>query len=789
MNPTRSRLQAALATLLLVASIAAPCAAAERCLAGASAKSDRLAIDLAREAIEVACPCSAASSPGSYLACARGVVRSAVEANTLRRECRTSVNRLSRKSVCGRPAGDAPCLRQRTIEGAPLSCSIGPASKCTDGPAGRVRRLACPGYSHCLDATDADGDHAAETPDDGLRCAVRLATLDLTSSAEPPHTPGSPGTVVSNAKLIEQFGGTGFSLNNARYTRFTGSHPGVAPDAVLILVPGFEGGAGGFRVLAENLIPRLARDHGLVLEIWAHDRRTNQLEDRAGLELAEQLGDPLVALDWLFGGELGLTMNPALASGPNRRGVFYDAQADLAFIAGWTNLVFSRDIDTLVTAADAEVKNHNVFLGGHSAGTGFAARYAATDFNSSGMGPVQPGFAKLRGLVLLEGGGGSVPSTAPTADTLDRIEAKFDGGLYGAVRANAPRCVDGVTACTIATEATACAGQVPPKCTDPTTAYSLVPGLLNPRILAAVEPPAIQGATDPDGGQIILQVDQGSPGNNAIAKVPDLATLALLPQATVMGGIGSFVDDDGLISSLASFVATSAGATGPVVGGLTTWQDIAEGPMPTAAVPNNGPPPTAYPPATRWGQEKEVSSLARLLTTFVAGGTNFTDWYYPNAGPSTTSVSGLCTAGTCTVGNVGAACSANSQCSQSLGLDSSPLSLGRGRRDIENLTQAASIDVPVIALGGSNGLTPVPGSFLAFAQTIADCNAPSCDGTARVIDPGLPSAAFPTFGEAPGGFEVHISEGFAHVDVLAAEDDGANQVLAPLAAFIDRNTQ
>ena len=118
-------------------------------------------------------------------------------------------------------------------------------------------------------------------------------------------------------------------------------------------------------------------------------------------------------------------------------------------------------------------------------------------------------------------------------------------------------------------------------------------------------------------------MDQGAPGNNVIQKVPDLLTLSALPQATVFGGIGSFVDDDGLISSLASFVATSVGEPGPVVGGLTTWIDSSEGPFSPAAVPNNGPPPTAA--ASKWGQEVEHTSLARLLTTFVAGGTNFTD--------------------------------------------------------------------------------------------------------------------------------------------------------------------
>src|SRR5207245_4557973 len=124
------------------------------------------------------------------------------------------------------------------------------------------------------------------------------------------------------------------------------------------------------------------------------------------------------------------------------------------FLRGRPGLSSSRDSAAVVQAAAAAVRNHNVFLGGPSAGTGFTARYAATDFDLIGAGPPAPGYAKLRGLVLLEGPGASTAGPPLTADTLDRIIAKFDGGLYGAVRDNAGRCVDGTTACTMADEAT-----------------------------------------------------------------------------------------------------------------------------------------------------------------------------------------------------------------------------------------------------------------------------------------------------------------------------------------------
>jgi pimeloyl-ACP methyl ester carboxylesterase len=769
--------------LFALALPALPAAAGDRCLSGASAAQDLTAVAAVRVAVEAACPCASATSHSAYARCARGVVDQAVSSSSLRRQCHGTVAGMERRSTCG-SAGRVPCL-VGTPGTSEVRCKITTAARCTDGA---TLHRACPAATHCIDAGDSNGDGRIALPDD-LRCVTR-ATVDIPSAAAPAHTPGSAGVTVTNPKLVTQFGGS-FSLNNARYTRFRAHRPGVAPDAILILVPGFEGGATDFKIFAENLIPKLAAE-GVALEIWAFDRRTNQLEDRAGVMLAELKGDAQAALDWYFGGELGLTLSPTLAS-LGRRAVFYDTQADIPFIAEWNNLVFSRDIDAVVTAADGVVRNHNVFLGGHSAGTGFTARYASTDFNLTGVGPAHPGYAKLRGLVLLEGGGGSSAGGAFTGDTLDRIEAKFDGGLFGAVRDNAPRCVDGTTPCTIASEATDCAGQTPAVCTEPVTSYAIVPGILNPRILAVAEPGAIQGRTDTTG-QADFQVNQGAPGNNAVAKVPDLATLIVIPPATTAGALGTFIDDDGLVAQLASFVATSVGSPGPVVNGLLTWLDIFH-PQPASVVPNNGPPPTSLP-APRWGQEKEVTDINRMPYVFAAGATNFTDWYYPSAGQSVTGA-GRCSGlnGTCIIGRVGAPCSgttqanANAVCTVAIDLDSTALSVGRGRRDIENLTQAGNINIPVIAFGGTNGLAVVPGVYTPFATSIGTCTAPSCTGAPRVVSATSPNPAFPTFGGADGGYEVFMNEGFAHLDVVTAEDGPDNNVLGPLTAFLKRNVQ
>jgi len=703
-----------------------------------------------------------AASAGALGACFSDPALPGSVANDGKRRIENRVNRLTKLSAtrCAGVAAPEPfpgqCLG---LVGDELAACVAQRAECR----------ACLALN-AIHGLDEPCDLADDGVDDGS-CpggAVAQQTLAIPSEAEPAETPGTDGVVVTNEKLLAQFGGGDFDLNRATYTRYHFRNPPSAqPDAILILVPGFEGGAGGFKILAENLIPRAFAEAGKVFEVWGFDRRSHQLEDLAGLELAEANADPQLALNWLFGGELGLDLGPL-----PRRAEFYDAAGDVPFLASWTYLTHSRDIDAVVEAARLAARDANVFLGGHSAGTGFAARYAATDFDLAGAGPAEPGYAKLRGLVLLEGGGGSSAGGPPSEETLDLIEARFDGGLFGAVRDQAPRCLDGATPCTVATEAADCGALPIARCVEPTTAYAELGGLLSPQLLASAESIALQSTFDPDQGQAILQVEQnGVADNTAVAQVPELAALgAVLPPGTAQGVIGRFVDDDGLIASLAFFIAMSVGAEGPVVDGLATWLDTDEAdafpPCPgvDCVTPDNGPLPTASD-AGVWGVEREPIRLDRLTLTLYAGETNFTDWYYPSSGLSVTQ--GLPS------------------------LDSAALSLdapaGRGRRDIDNVTQASAIDVPVIAFGGSNGLAPIGADFLPFASSIGPCAAPSCDGTPRIVDEAVPSAAFPTFGAAAGGFEVHVTEGYSHVDPLAAEDGPENQVIAPLAQFLSRN--
>jgi cysteine-rich repeat protein len=589
------------------------------------------------------------------------------------------------------------------------------------------------------------------------------------SPAKPSGTPdGTPANAVDPGSSIAiQFGTTMPDLNNASWVRYHAPGAGDA-DAVLVLVPGFAGGAHSLKIVAETMVAKAAAAGDFVLEVWAFDRRTDQLEDDAGAILGETEMDPALVMDWYFGDELGLALDPRLS----RRGLFHEGQ-DIPFVANFTYNVFIRDIDAVVEVARALPGSPEVFLGGHSLGTLFSARYAATDLDP-GVG-VEPGYSKLAGLVLFEGGGDSLPIAAPSDDALDLVIAKADGGLYHAIATGSPSCWDGTPCPNGHADCAAsplASGALQNKCVSPVDAFA--GGVISPQIHAVGDAVSMQARLHPDSLSI-AQVDFGA--GTAVDVVPGLSLLDLLPRGSAEATVGFFLDDDyspevsfqasvgfsrnGPHTDFGSFLLPRNANLDP----YRLWNDF-DTAMPPLAVPNNGAVTGAF---DIHGQEKEATPMASLLTMVRTGDRNIGDWYFPSSGLGVTAE---------LIVGVGGFTG---------GLDSSALSLGRGRPDIENLTEGAGIDIPVICFGGSNGISPTPGAFLPFAESIATCTAPGCDGaTPRVVasDPVTPA-----YGNEAGGFEAYIAEGYAHIDVVSAEDDAAhNPVYDKLLDFLGRHT-
>jgi hypothetical protein len=136
------------------------------------------------------------------------------------------------------------------------------------------------------------------------------------------------------------------------------------------------------------------------------------------------------------------------------------------------------------------------------------------------------------------------------------------------------------------------------------------------------------------------------------------------------------------------------------------------------AILDRGPRPNPTDPPARWGRTAEVSSLDELIRNQFTT-TNFLEWYYLTGRIS------LDTA---------------------YGRDSSSL----GDESRLAVTQNATMNKPVLCIGGSNGLAPTEASYQNYLSSIAT---PTADK------------------------EIFIAEGYAHLDPLTAENNLAVPVI------------
>jgi hypothetical protein len=184
-------------------------------------------------------------------------------------------------------------------------------------------------------------------------------------------------------------------------------------DKVLVLVPGFQGGAGTFDYLARRVV---LRTNGKTV-VWAMDRRSNALEDQTGLDAAEAAQDPEVAKDYYFHGkEIG---------GRTFAGFLDYLHDDISYMSEWGIKTHIEDLDALITEAARRYPHAAIFLGGHSLGGSIVPIYAAWDFGG------RAGFERLSGLLLFEG----APNPQPIGEIPDREQYEATGtpGGFGSV--------------------------------------------------------------------------------------------------------------------------------------------------------------------------------------------------------------------------------------------------------------------------------------------------------------------------------------------------------------------
>ncbi len=223
---------------------------------------------------------------------------------------------------------------------------------------------------------------------------VRREVFVVEGPTPPPNplTGGATPSVAKGAQVV-------------RYRVDTGAAPPRAARAILVLMPGFLGGAGSFDSLARAIVRRSTAE--APLEAWALDRRSNLLEDRVGIDGALATGDANVLTGYYF------EQRPV--NGQTFAG--FKQQGDVDFESEWGLSSTLADLRAVLALVPADQRQARVVLAGHSLGATLVAQYAAWDFEG------HAGHDELAGLVLIDG----VTGSEGDALTITRAQYETDG--------------------------------------------------------------------------------------------------------------------------------------------------------------------------------------------------------------------------------------------------------------------------------------------------------------------------------------------------------------------------
>ena len=185
--------------------------------------------------------------------------------------------------------------------------------------------------------------------------------------------------------------------NRTFYLRYS---TGSKPDTILVLMPGVFLGATAFDGLARQLVAQAPR-----VEVWAVDRRSNQLEVRNVSREALRMNDASPAYRYFV-------------TQAGKAGGFQPAAAgELRFMSHWGLDTHLQDLHRVVLAARKRAKR--VIVCGHSLGASVASLYAAAKIE-----PGRTGQEFVDGLLLLDGlvgrtGGGAGADIARAISDLE----------------------------------------------------------------------------------------------------------------------------------------------------------------------------------------------------------------------------------------------------------------------------------------------------------------------------------------------------------------------------------
>ena len=183
---------------------------------------------------------------------------------------------------------------------------------------------------------------------------------------------------------------------------------------VLVLNPGTSSSAAYFKPLAEDVV----RETQGRWQVWAVERRENQLEDHSVLDEAKR---GAATPQRLFDYYLGWLVNPSVTDH-----IELIPDASVSFARGWGMKVEVEDLRRVVAAA--RERGRRVVMGGHSLGGSITTAYATWDFKG------KPAATELSGLVYIDGGSNPTPVTPEqAAQSLEALQGGSPWLAFGGI--------------------------------------------------------------------------------------------------------------------------------------------------------------------------------------------------------------------------------------------------------------------------------------------------------------------------------------------------------------------
>ncbi|MEV0221318.1 hypothetical protein [Streptomyces sp. NPDC050704] len=243
--------------------------------------------------------------------------------------------------------------------------------------------------------------------------ALTAAALTMAPSADGAPTPSADGTQgrtetpVSSASPVKGITETSVSvriplpasagsrparcdrLSYLRYRSSAGPSKSADADRILVAQPGILEGAGAFDSVARNTV-KAAAEKGEHIEFWALDRRSNCLEDNAGIAT----GNANKAVDYYYEGKK--------VDGRAFDGFLTSDQVGWLAEVGLEQTV--RDQYDLLAAElpDQKLRKEKVLCGGHSLGGVLTGVFATWDFDGNKATTADAGFNQCGGYFALD---------------------------------------------------------------------------------------------------------------------------------------------------------------------------------------------------------------------------------------------------------------------------------------------------------------------------------------------------------------------------------------------------